>query len=367
MRQPSRDTRERSKDQVTAEAQSLNEEVPTPGPPPAEKSVPRSTRGVSKTQGRRGRKTGSSGASSAGDPGEPIRIDNFTLSTFKHFLDRPHPLLDESVQDLISGSGSTSFGSEVNIYNHEKHFTPRPPSSASLIMEGGTEATSEDSSEDSSSKKGKKGRSATASSSTSTEQAQMLAQMTSFSIEEIMTFHVHTVESRMVTRMTGKGKQQSYSMLTVVGNGDGLVGFGSGKDENIAPAVTKSVTDAILHMDYVQRFEKRTIERSMEGKWSAAKVQLRPRPPGFGLRCPPTIHAIARSAGITDLSASIIGSTNPWNVVRATLGLLWGGAHPAGLGNGIGGKSKRSDRGQGAKTIEDLEIERGRRYREVKM
>lgn len=88
--------------------------------------------------------------------------------------------------------------------------------------------------------------------------------------------------------------------------------------------------------------------------------------PGFGLRVPPAVHAIARSSGITDLSASITGSTNPINVCKAVLSALLSGAGPTGMGNGLGGSARRQDLGEGAKTLEDLEIERGRRYRVVR-
>lgn len=86
---------------------------------------------------------------------------------------------------------------------------------------------------------------------------------------------------------------------------------------------------------------------------------------GFGLRCPQTVHSVARSAGISDLSASISGSTNPLNVCRAVCAALWGGAHPVGLGDGLGGSARRKDLGQGVKSIEQIEVERGRRFRVI--
>lgn len=87
---------------------------------------------------------------------------------------------------------------------------------------------------------------------------------------------------------------------------------------------------------------------------------------GFGLRCPPVVHAIARSCGISDLSASITGSTNPLSVCRATLNALYGGAKPLAMGDGFGRRGRREDKGEGQKTLEDLEVERGRRFRPVR-
>lgn len=94
-------------------------------------------------------------------------------------------------------------------------------------------------------------------------------------------------------------------------------------------------------------------------------MTLRPRPAGFGLRVPPVIHAIARACGISDLSASILGSANRHNVVKATLQLLWGGSAPLGLGDGVGGSMRRKDKGVGLKTVRDIELARGRRLRGV--
>lgn len=74
---------------------------------------------------------------------------------------------------------------------------------------------------------------------------------------------------------------------------------------------------------------------------------------------------MARAAGITDLSASILGSTNPQNVLKATLQVLWGGSAPLGLGDGLGGSMSRRDRGVGMKTVRDIELARGRRLREI--
>jgi len=82
---------------------------------------------------------------------------------------------------------------------------------------------------------------------------------------------------------------------------------------------------------------------------------------------PPSIHAVARSAGLSDLSASIRGSTNPSAVVKATLQALWPGSAPIGLGDGLGGKARRADKGTGPRTREEIMRERGRRLEEVRL
>ncbi|PWN95597.1 hypothetical protein FA09DRAFT_283394, partial [Tilletiopsis washingtonensis] len=122
--------------------------------------------------------------------------------------------------------------------------------------------------------------------------------------------------------MSGKGKNESMRAVVVAGNGRGLVGVGEGKDANAGGAVKKAFQNAVKNFDYVERFEGRTIATTVKGKFSSSTVTMRPRPPGFGLRAPPSIHALARSAGIADLSASIEGSTNETNVLKCAMGML---------------------------------------------
>ena len=80
---------------------------------------------------------------------------------------------------------------------------------------------------------------------------------------------------------------------------------------------------------------------------------------------PPSIHALARSAGIADLSASIEGSTNETNVLKCAMGMLCGGAAPLGLGDGFGGPGRRADKGAGMRSIREIEWARGKRIRET--
>lgn len=166
--------------------------------------------------------------------------------------------------------------------------------------------------------------------------------------------------------MTGKGKNSKMSALVVAGNGRGLVGYGEGKDANAGKAAKKAFHEAVKMMDYVERYDGRTITAEAKLKWGSTTVTLRPRPAGFGLRVPPAIHAIARSCGISDLSADILGSKNQQNVVKATLQLLWGGSAPLGLGDGLGGPMRRRDKKVGIRTLRDMELARGRRLREVR-
>ncbi|KAF9455377.1 hypothetical protein BDZ94DRAFT_1278275, partial [Collybia nuda] len=97
---------------------------------------------------------------------------------------------------------------------------------------------------------------------------------------------------RRITQQTGKGKIHRQFVLMVVGNGNGLVGYGQGKDEDTTRAEAKAYAQAVRNMDWVERFEKRTIWTEMDAKLGATQLIMRPRPVGFGLRCNPNLHQV---------------------------------------------------------------------------
>lgn len=171
---------------------------------------------------------------------------------------------------------------------------------------------------------------------------------------------------RYVTQQTGKGKIHRWSCLVCLGNGDGLVGYGEGKDTEYGRSQEKAKIEALRNMDRVERFEQRTIFTELRGKLGATQVILRPRPVGFGLRCNPNIHPILKAAGIKDASAKVWGSRNQINVIKATFRLLQSGHAPVGMGNGFGGSARRLDQGSGIRTKGDVERERGRRLLDLR-
>ncbi|KAF7789691.1 hypothetical protein EIP86_000637 [Pleurotus ostreatoroseus] len=170
-----------------------------------------------------------------------------------------------------------------------------------------------------------------------------------------------TLLIRRVTVQTGKGKIHRKAALTITGNGAGLVGVGYSKNDDTRVAIEKSFVEAVRTMDYVERFEERTVWTELATKFGGTRVILRPRPIGFGLRCNPYIHEILKLAGIKDCSAKVWGSRNPYNVVMATFRLLQPGNHPLGMGDGIGGRGKKMEKGIGMRPAPDLERERGRK------
>jgi len=170
------------------------------------------------------------------------------------------------------------------------------------------------------------------------------------------------LNSRRITKQTGKGKVHRMYHLIVVGNGNGLVGYGEGKDlEDNTKAAEKAFVQAVRNMDYVERFEKRTIFGNMQTKMGSTKIILRPRPVGFGLQCNPHIHQVLKAAGIKDISAKVWGSRNPINVIKTLFRMLHSGNAPLYMGDGIGGKGRRTFKGEPIQSREAVERARGRK------
>jgi small subunit ribosomal protein S5 len=179
--------------------------------------------------------------------------------------------------------------------------------------------------------------------------------------DKLQTLHRYPLIEKRVVHQTGKGRIAQFYALTVVGNGRGLMGYGEGKGEDAGIAREKSFVQAVRSLDTVDRFENRTLWSVLDTKFSATKVIMRPRPVGFGLRCNPNIHQVCKAAGIKDISAKVWGSRNPMNVIKATCKLLHGGSAPLNMGDGIGGKGRRLDKGSGMRGRESIELERGRK------
>ncbi|PAV15463.1 ribosomal S5 domain 2 [Pyrrhoderma noxium] len=173
--------------------------------------------------------------------------------------------------------------------------------------------------------------------------------------------HKYPLVKRRITQQTGKGKKHRMYQLVVVGNGDGLVGYGEGKHEEMSEAHNKAYIEAVRNMDAVDRFEHRTIWTDMSIKFGSTRILMRPRPVGFGLHCNPNIHQVLKAAGIKDVSAKVWGSRNPINVIKATCMMIQAGNAPLSMGNGIGGKGRRLDAGSGMRNKESVERDRGRK------
>ncbi|KAG6845100.1 hypothetical protein H0H87_000799 [Tephrocybe sp. NHM501043] len=193
-----------------------------------------------------------------------------------------------------------------------------------------------------------------------TEESASSAENLPLSPSELKDFYRFPLIRRRVTQQTGKGKIHRIYVLMVVGNGNGMVGLGQGKDEDSPRAEAKAFAQAVRNMDWVERFENRTIWTDMETKLGSTQILLRPRPVGFGLRCNPKLHQVLKAAGIKDISAKVWGSRNPINVIKAAFRVLQAGHAPLAMGDGFGGPGRKLNKGSGLRSKEELERERGR-------
>ncbi|KAF8310955.1 hypothetical protein DL93DRAFT_2083885 [Clavulina sp. PMI_390] len=183
-----------------------------------------------------------------------------------------------------------------------------------------------------------------------------------YSPQFIKNLHRYPLIVKRVVNQTPKGRIGSFYALVVVGNGNGVMGIGEGKDkESGQDAQAKAYREAIKDLDTVARFEDRTIFTETHMKLGATQIRMWPRPAGFGLAVNPYIHQICKAAGIHDLSAKVIGSRNGMQVAKATMMMLHGGNAPIGFGNGVGGKGRRLDAKEGIRPKEVVERERGRK------
>lgn len=125
-----------------------------------------------------------------------------------------------------------------------------------------------------------------------------------------------------VTKVVKGGRILGFAALTVVGDGDGGIGMGKGKSREVPVAVQKAMEEARRKMAKIS-LKDGTLHHSVTGRHGATKVLMSPASPGTGVIAGGPMRAVFEVMGVTDVVAKTIGSTNPYNVVRATLhGLL---------------------------------------------
>ncbi len=124
-----------------------------------------------------------------------------------------------------------------------------------------------------------------------------------------------------VTKVTKGGRTFSFSAMVVVGDEKGVVGFGLGKAKEVTDAVTKGVNDAKKNLVKVPVY-KGTVPHEQYGKFGGAYIFLRPAAPGTGVIAGGAMRAVLESVGIKDVLAKSQGSSNPHNVVKATIDAL---------------------------------------------
>jgi small subunit ribosomal protein S5 len=124
-----------------------------------------------------------------------------------------------------------------------------------------------------------------------------------------------------VTKVVKGGRILGFAALTVVGDGDGRIGMGKGKAREVPVAVQKAMEQARRNMIKVA-LKNGTIHHNLRGEHGAAKVLMAPAKAGDGIIAGGPMRAVFEVMGITDIVAKSLGSTNPYNMVRATLDAL---------------------------------------------
>ena len=130
-----------------------------------------------------------------------------------------------------------------------------------------------------------------------------------------------------VAKVVKGGRQFGFTALTVVGDGDGKVGFGYGKAREVPQAIQKAMGKARKNMISVT-LNNSTLQYSLTGKHGAARVYMRPASEGTGIIAGGAMRAVFEAVGIRDVLAKIMGTNNPTNVVRATIQGLSGMQSP---------------------------------------
>jgi small subunit ribosomal protein S5 len=131
-----------------------------------------------------------------------------------------------------------------------------------------------------------------------------------------------------VTKVVKGGRTLSFAALTVVGDGDGRVGMGKGKSKEVPMSVQKAMESARRNMVKVS-LKNGTIHHKVEGEHGAARVMMMPAPAGTGIIAGGPMRAVFEVVGITDVVAKSHGTSNAYNMVRATLDALRRSTTPA--------------------------------------
>ncbi len=130
------------------------------------------------------------------------------------------------------------------------------------------------------------------------------------------------VHINRVAKVVKGGKRFGFAALVVVGDQKGRVGFGHGKAREVPEAVRKATEAAKKSLVRIPLREGRTLHHEVNGRWGAGKVTLRPAPVGTGIIAGGPLRAVFDALGVHDVVAKSVGSSNPYNMVRATFDAL---------------------------------------------
>jgi len=146
------------------------------------------------------------------------------------------------------------------------------------------------------------------------------------------------VHINRVAKVVKGGKRFGFAALVVVGDQQGQVGFGHGKAREVPEAIRKATEAARRSLLRVPMRDKRTLHHDSRGRHGAGKVVLRSAPPGTGIIAGGPMRAVFEMLGVRDVVAKSLGSTNPYNMVRATFDALKAQENPRGVATRRGKK-----------------------------
>jgi small subunit ribosomal protein S5 len=131
-----------------------------------------------------------------------------------------------------------------------------------------------------------------------------------------------------VAKVVKGGRRFGFAALVVVGDQKGRVGFGHGKAREVPEAIRKATEEAKRNLIFVPLRSGRTLHHDVDGRHGAGRVHLRAAEPGTGIIAGGPMRAVFETLGVQDVVAKSIGSSNPYNMVRATFDALRHQMHP---------------------------------------
>jgi len=129
------------------------------------------------------------------------------------------------------------------------------------------------------------------------------------------------VRINRVAKVTSRGKRFSFSTIVVVGDGMGHVGVGLGKANEVITSITKAKDKAKRNI-FKSTIINGTIPHKIVGKYGASRVLLKPAAPGTGIIAGAPVRAVMEQVGVNNILTKRYGSSNPMNIVRATINAL---------------------------------------------